>query len=149
FQPESVFHSVNAGNLQDPIERFEINVSGTLNVLNEARLTDSVRSIIVLHESPRSTLHPVSQSERNWVSSTQSAVEASTLAFAESFFRGSHTRLGIANLPALIGGGDWSESSLLGRLLHSVLASEVMSLCGSELHLCHALEAVHVCLRYA
>src|SRR5262245_24941048 len=56
FQPEIIFHTISVANLDDPIETYEINVAGTLHVLEEARLTGSVRSIIVLRESPQSNL---------------------------------------------------------------------------------------------
>ena len=147
FQPEIVFHAVSARDLQDPVELFGINVAGTLNLLEEARLTGSVGSLVLLTAMPASGWKPQSQS--SWPLSTQSIGEASALAFAESFFRASRTRLGITRLPALIGGGEWSESSLAGKLALSVLSGDPITLSESEFQCCHVLEAVAACLQYA
>jgi len=147
FQPEIVFHAVSAHDPQDPIELFGINVAGTVNLLEETRLTGSIRSLVLLTAIQASDWKPQSQS--NWWFSTQSIAEASALAFAESFFRNSRTRLGIARLPALIGGGEWSESSLIGKLALSMLSGDPITVSESEFQCCHVLEAVAACLRYA
>ena len=149
FQPEIVFHAVSAGEPQDSVELFGINVASTVNLLEEARLTGSARSLVLLTALPPSNWHPKSQSKHSWLSSTQSIGETTAWAFAESFFRSSRTRLGIARFPALIGGGDWSESSLVGKLLLSVLSGGVITLSENEFQCCHLLEAVHACLQYA
>lgn len=147
FQPEIVFHAVRARDAQDPVELFGINVAGTLNLLEEARLTGSVGSLVLLTAIPESGWNPQSQS--SWLFSTQSIAEASALDFAESFFNSSHTKLGIARLPALIGGGEWSDSSLAGKLALSVLSGDPITLSASEFQFCHVLEAVAACLQYA
>ncbi len=147
FQPEIVFHAVSARVPQDPVELFGINVAGTLNLLEEARLTGSVCSLVLLTAMPGSGWNPQSQS--SWLVSTQSIAEASALAFAESFFRSSHTRLGITRLPALIGGGEWSELSLAGKLALSILSRDPITLSESEFQCCHVLEAVAACLQCA
>lgn len=147
FQPEIVFHAVSARVPQDPVELFGINVAGTLNLLEEARLTGSVCSLVLLTAMPGSGWNPQSQS--SWLVSTQSIAEESALVFAEAFFQDSHARLGIARLPALIGGGEWSELSLAGKLALSILSGDPITLSESEFQCCHVLEAVAACLQYA
>ena len=147
FQPEIVFHAVSARDPQDPVELFGINVAGTVNLLEEARLTGSVRSLVVLTALPARNWNPLPQS--GWRFSTESLREAYALAFAESFFRSSRTSLGIARLPALIGGGEWSESRLVGKLALSVLSGDAITLTEGEFQCCHVLEAVAACLQYA
>ena len=147
FQPEIVFHAVSARDPQDPVESFGINVAGTVNLLEEARLTGSVGSLVLLTALPASGWQP--QAQPSWLFSTESLREASALAFAESFFRGSHASLGIARLPALIGGGEWSESSLAGKLALTVLSGDPITIRDSQFQCCHVLETVSACLQYA
>ena len=148
FQPEIVFHAVSARDPQDPVESFGINVAGTVNLLEEARLTGSVRSLVLLTALPASNDWKP-QSQPSWLFSTESLREASALAFADSLFRSSRTSLGIARFPALIGGGNWSESSLVGKLAPSLLSGDPITLSDGEFPCCHVLEAVAASLHYA
>ena len=52
FQPEIVFYLVARRivleSYESPVETFDTNVTGTVNLLNEPRRVDSVRTIIVM-----------------------------------------------------------------------------------------------------
>ena len=115
----------------NPVETFEINVMGTVNVLEAARVTDSVKAILVVTTDK-------CYENQEWVwgyreneplggadpySGSKACAELVTSAYRQSFFSGnplsSTASLGSARAGNVIGGGDWS----LDRLIPDALAA--------------------------
>jgi len=147
FQPEIVFHAATQdaanGAQNDSIGLFETNVVGTLNLLEEARLTDCTRAIVVTSDSERL------QANNDWSGSCLQIRRESAIAFADLFFSGAKARLSIPRFPAIIGGGDWSQSRLCGRLVHALTSGEPVSIHDTPFSCLHVLEAVGACLHLA
>jgi CDP-glucose 4,6-dehydratase len=149
FQPEIVFHAATQDNADgaqnDSIGLFETNVLGTLNLLEETQLTDCTRAIVVISDSQR----PEYPAKNHWHGSTQTIARESALAFAGAFFPGTSATIAIPRFPALIGGGDWSESRLCGRLVHALTSGEHITIRNTPFTCLHVLEAVSACLHLA
>ena len=149
FQPEIVFHAAtqcdDIGTQNDPIDLFETNVVGTLNLLEETRLTDCARAVVVMsHSEP-----PGSPAKKNWRGSSRQIARESALAFADSFFPNTKATIAIPRFPALIGGGDWNQSRLCGRLVHALTSGEPVTIREAPFPCFHVIEAVGACLHLA
>jgi CDP-glucose 4,6-dehydratase len=155
FQPEIIFHGVAAHSASNQVEVFDVNVMGTLHVLEEVRLTTSARAVVLLGSSEsasqtRDLPGKHSQATANWLRATHATAELSALAFADSFFRESRTGIAIAQLPALLGGGDWNESRFIPDLVRSLISGEPMVIRNaSGPPYAHTLEAARACLDLA
>lgn len=148
FQPEIIFHAASqnelSGSQPDAIELFETNVMGTLNLLEEARLTECSRALVLLCDSQQEL-----PEKQDWICSTRKIAQESAIAFAESFLGSTRAALGIASFPVLIGGGDWTESRFVGRLVHGLISGEPVLVRDTDFRCLHVLDAVAACLHLA
>src|SRR5215212_5263599 len=132
-EPEVIFHLaaqplVRRG-LAAPRETYEINVMGTVNVLEAARETPGVR--VVVNVSSESG----SDNRCDPYSTSKLCSEIVTDSFRESFFEESGgTRVASARTGNLIGGGDWGADRLIPDMMRAAAD-------GSPLHV-RNLEAV-------
>jgi CDP-glucose 4,6-dehydratase len=155
FQPEIVIHAAQSRashSSPNPVEIFETNVMGTINVLEEARLTGCARSVVVLNESGGASQlcdQKGAQASGNLLRSSQVAAELAALAFSDSFFRESRTGVAIARIPCLIGGGDWTESGRVLALIQSLVSGEPIFIheTSAVFYCLHVLEAARACLQ--
>lgn len=147
FQPEIVFHAATQqdgaiGSQNESIDLFATNVQGTLNLLEETRLTACTRAVIAISDSER-------PAKNDWLDSCRQIARESALAFADSFFPSTKATLAIPRFPALIGGGDWSQSRLCGRLVHGLTSGEPVAVREAPFACLHVLEAAGACLHLA
>ncbi len=129
-RPEVVFHlaaqPLVRRSYRQPKETFDINVGGTVNLLEAIRQTDSVRVALLI------TTDKVYEN-REWVygyrevdplgghdpySASKAAAELAIQAYLRAFFaeaRSDGTRIGVASARAgnVIGGGDWAEDRII------------------------------------
>ena len=149
FQPEIIFHAAAHSHSADPVEIFGINIMGTVNVLEEARLTGCARALVVVNGSPRDLLGTDSQALADLFRGSDAAAELSVLALADSLFRESRTGIATAHMPYLIGGGDWTESRMLPALLHGLMSEQPIVIHdGSPVfYCCHVLDGARACAR--
>ncbi|MFC5469720.1 CDP-glucose 4,6-dehydratase [Cohnella suwonensis] len=122
---------------RNPIETFEINVMGTVNVLEVVRNTDSVQVIINVTSDK-------CYENKEWVwgyretdpmggydpySASKGCAELITSSFRNSFFNasasGDRPRM-LASVRAgnVIGGGDWAEDRLVPDMIRAILQRE-------------------------
>ncbi len=137
-QPEIIFHLAAQPIVltadRDPVETFETNVMGTVNVLEAARKLDNLKALLLV------TTDKVYQNN-NWhwpyrendplggkepYSASKAASEHVITAYANSYF----PDLGIAALRVgnIIGGGDWSANRLLPDAVRCFAAGEPLTL---------------------
>jgi len=148
-QPEVIFHTAHARHSSsDPVEVFSINVIGTINLLEEARLTGSARAIVLISSAAQSWNASKCNLRRisSWPLASRTAAESAALAFADSFFVESRTRTAAARFPKLISGGDWSETGLISDLVHGITAGEPIAVSDEVFHCWHVLDAASACL---
>lgn len=130
IEPEIIFHlaaqPLVRRSYQEPAYTFEVNVMGTVHVLEAARAVPSVRVIIVVTSDK-------CYENRNWhwpyreyepmgghdpYSSSKGCAELVTAAWRNSFFdsgSSGNRRVALASVRAgnVIGGGDWAEDRLI------------------------------------
>lgn len=143
FQPEIVFHlaaqAIVRQSYQEPRETYEVNVGGTVNLLEAVRKTGSVRVVINVTSDK-------CYENKEWVwgyrendamggfdpySSSKGCAELVSAAYRNSFFnpKDSHSA-GLATVRAgnVIGGGDWARDRIIPdciRALENQQAIEV------------------------
>jgi CDP-glucose 4,6-dehydratase len=125
-QPAVIFHLAARALVrrayQEPRDTFETNVMGTVNVLEAARATPSVRAVVVVttdkvYLNPE-TGHPFAEDDplggRDPYGASKGAAELVTAAYRESFFNGDGAA-GVATARAgnVIGGGDWAVDRIV------------------------------------
>ena len=137
FQPDIVFHmaaqSLVRKSYQNPVETFETNVIGTVNVFEACRKTDHVMAIVNITSDK-------CYENQEWIwgyrendpmgghepySASKGCAELVTASYRESFFslegyQKSH-RILVASARAgnVIGGGDWGEDRLVPDVMRA------------------------------
>lgn len=142
-QPEIVFHlaaqPLVLRSYDDPAGTFATNVMGTVNVLEAARTTESVRAIVAVSSDK-------CYENREWVwgyretdpmggydpySASKGCMELAVSSYRRSFFHpddyGTKHRVLLASGRAgnAIGGGDWAENRLVPDLVRAAAADRV------------------------
>jgi CDP-glucose 4,6-dehydratase len=133
-KPEIVFHMAAQALVRrsyvDPVETYASNVMGTVNVLEAARSTASVRAIVVVSSDKCYDNH-------EWVwgyreqdplggydpySSSKACTELVVAAYRRSFFdETGDALLASARAGNVFGGGDWSEDRLIPDLVRGII----------------------------
>ncbi len=108
----------------EPVETFQTNVMGTVNVLEAARSCDSVRVVLIVTSDKcydnREWIWPYRENEplggSDPYSSSKAAAELATTAYRRSFFDtkdDSVPRIASVRAGNVIGGGDWARDRLV------------------------------------
>lgn len=130
YEPEFVFHlaaqSIVRESYINPKETFDVNIGGTVNVLDCCRLTDSVRVIINITTDKcyenKEWIWGYRENDRlggyDPYSSSKAGSEIVTAAYRQSFFNpekfNKHGKnLASARAGNVIGGGDWQTDRLI------------------------------------
>lgn len=130
FQPEVVIHmaaqSLVRPSYKDPVETFSTNVLGTVNVLEAARLCDTVRAVVNVTtdkcyenlERDQAYREDEPLGGHDPYSSSKGCAELVTSSYRRSF------NLPVASARAgnVIGGGDWAEDRLLPDMIRAFSA---------------------------
>jgi CDP-glucose 4,6-dehydratase len=116
---------------QDPRETFEVNVMGTVNVLEAVRAEPGVRVVVNVtsdkcyenREWEWAYREDEPMGGKDPYSASKGAAELVTAAYRRSFFAGpAGPRLASARAGNVIGGGDWGEDRLLPDVVRATLA---------------------------
>lgn len=144
FQPEVVFHlaaqSLVHYSYKNPIETYQTNVMGTLNVLEAVRVTDSVQAALMVTTDK-------CYENKEWVwgyrendpmggfdpySSSKGCAELLIASYRSSFFSNENSSkpVGLASARAgnVIGGGDWAENRLIPDCIRALKKGEPISI---------------------
>jgi len=137
--PEVVLHlaaqPMVRRSLREPAATYEVNVNGTINVLDAIRSDGpSVRAVVVVtsdkcYANPPGTRRRFVESDplggADPYSSSKACAELVCAAYRSSFFADADApRLATARAGNVIGGGDWGEDRLLGDALRAIEAGE-------------------------
>ncbi|MCA1556974.1 MAG: CDP-glucose 4,6-dehydratase [Acidobacteria bacterium] len=142
-RPEVVIHmaaqSLVRRSYLDPVETYETNVMGTVNVLEAVRRTgsDSVRALLVVtsdkcyenREQFEGHKETDAMGGYDPYSSSKGCAELVTAAFGRSFFHAAQTgkaqtMVASARAGNVIGGGDWAEDRLIPDIIRSWMKGE-------------------------
>lgn len=132
FEPEIVIHMaaqpIVKYSYAEPAETFEINVMGTVNLLEACRACESVRAVINV-----TTDKSYENNEWHWgyretdvlggrdpYSSSKACSELVSTAYYKSFLQARGVGLATARAGNVIGGGDWAADRLIPDLFRGV-----------------------------
>jgi CDP-glucose 4,6-dehydratase len=131
-KPEIVFHlaaqPLVLESYNNPVDTYETNIMGTINILESIRQTENIRAAIMVtsdkcyenHETLRGYTENDPMGGYDPYSSSKGAAEIVIKAYKNSFFNGENSS-GIASARAgnVIGGGDWSENRIVPDCIRS------------------------------
>jgi len=140
FKPEIVFHlaaqPLVLQSYVEPRETFEVNVAGTVNVLDALRYTSSVKAIIVVtsdkcYENTES-LYPYRETDAlgggDPYSASKAAAEIVCQSYRRSFFKKTGIGLASARSGNVFGGGDWADNRLIPDAMRGINLREPVTL---------------------
>ena len=133
FEPEIIFHLAAQSSVLEgykfPIETFETNIIGTVNVLSAAKKVGSVKSFVVItsdkcYENKEWTF-PYRETDRlggfDPYSSSKACAELVTESLRNVFIlENRKTRIATARSGNVIGGGDWTSDRLIIDLVEAI-----------------------------
>jgi len=140
-RPEVVFHlaaqPMVRRSLRDPASTYEVNVMGTVNLLEAVRRAgDDVRAVVVVTsdkcyenrgERSRRFVEADPLGGDDPYSSSKACAELVVAAYRRSFFSGDGlARIASARAGNVIGGGDWGEDRLLADAVRAVETGEAL-----------------------
>ena len=141
-QPEIIIHlaaqSLVKLSYKDPLNTYQTNVMGTVNIFEAARKTESIKVILNVTTDK-------CYENKEWVwgyrendvlgghdpySSSKSCSELITASYRKVFFDSEKNEIAVATARSgnIIGGGDWSLDRLVPDLIRSIQANEKMVL---------------------
>ncbi|MEP6765843.1 MAG: CDP-glucose 4,6-dehydratase [Gemmatimonadaceae bacterium] len=143
FQPEIVFHLAAQALVRqsyvDPVETFDVNIMGLVNVLEAIRVTPSVLAVVSVTSDKcyrqRNTKTPFAENDPLGGCDPYSASKACAEIISESYrasFLFSRDAAPVAMATAragnVVGGGDWSADRLIPDLVRAASAKSVVSI---------------------
>jgi CDP-glucose 4,6-dehydratase len=144
--PEVVIHmgaqAFVRGSLHDPRATYEVNVMGTVNVLEAVRTTPGVRVVVNVTSDKcydnRDGGRPLREGDplggADPYSSSKGCAELVAGAYLRSFFAPDPKgpRLGSARAGNVIGGGDWGRDRLVPDIMRAAVSGEVVRIRNPE-----------------
>jgi CDP-glucose 4,6-dehydratase len=141
-RPEVVFHlaaqSLVRRSYREPRETYEVNVMGTVNVLEAVRRAGSVRAVVNVtsdkcydnREQGRPFVEDDPKGGHDPYSSSKGCAELVADAYLRSFFdpHADGPRLASARAGNVIGGGDWGADRLIPDIVRAALSGAVISI---------------------
>jgi len=138
--PEIVFHlaaqPLVRRSYQEPVNTFDTNVMGLINILEASRNCASVRVIVnattdKVYED-HLTRDGYSESDplggHDPYSSSKACAEIVSSCYRKSFFNAAGPRLATARAGNVIGGGDWAEHRLVPDLVRAAVAGSALKI---------------------
>lgn len=141
-EPEIVFHlaaqALVLRSYREPKLTFDVNVTGTVNVLEAIRSTSSVRSAVIVTSDKcyqeREGTHEFCETDpiggRDPYSASKAAAESVVTAYQRSFFQNSPNGPAVATARAgnVIGGGDWAADRIIPDTIRALAAHKPVEL---------------------
>ena len=136
FQPEIVFHLAAQPlvrlSYRESAETFDVNVSGTLNLLEAIRCTPSVRAAVIVTSDKcyenREDGVPCVESDPmggyDPYSASKGCAELLVNCYRRSFFDRGDTLIASARAGNVIGGGDWAEDRWIPDLVRGAASGK-------------------------
>ena len=137
-KPEFVFHLAAQPLVRysyiNPVETYETNFMGTLNILEAIRFTNSVSTAVIITTDKcyenKERVEGYKENEAmggyDPYSSSKGAAELLISSYRNSYFKGSDNNereIGLASARAgnVIGGGDWAQDRLIPDIINSIV----------------------------
>jgi CDP-glucose 4,6-dehydratase len=140
-RPEVVLHlaaqPLVRRSFEQPHATYEINVMGTVNVLDAVRTSEGVRAVVIVtsdkcyENDGRTAAYRETDAlgGRDPYSSSKAAAELVTSAYRRSFFAGPESsQVASARAGNVIGGGDWGTDRLVPDIVHAATSGSALRL---------------------
>lgn len=139
FRPDSVIHMAAQPLVRRsyaiPVETYETNVMGTINVLEALRgIFHPCAAVIVTtdkcyenHESGRAYEESDPLGGHDPYSSSKAMAEIATAAYRKSYFHNGLVRIASARAGNVIGGGDWAEDRIVPDAMRALNQGEAVA----------------------
>jgi CDP-glucose 4,6-dehydratase len=141
FKPEIVFHlaaqSLVIESYYNPLQNFETNFNGTLNILECLKNVDSVRSICIVttdkvykNKSDKKTIFTENDSLGGYdpYSASKAAAEILSESYYKSFFEPKKIGLCTVRSGNVIGGGDWAKDRIVPDIIRAWQTNQFIKL---------------------
>jgi len=139
-KPEIVFHlaaqPLVRRSYQEPVNTFDINVMGLINILEASRDCSSVRAIVNAttdkvyedHQAGDAYSESDPLGGHDPYSSSKACAEIVSSSYRKSFFSAAGPRLATARAGNVIGGGDWAQDRLIPDLVRAAVAGHSLKI---------------------
>ena len=136
INPDIVFHMAAQPlvrySYSNPIETYETNILGTVNILEASRNCESLKAIVNITsdkcyenlEIERGYKEHEPMGGHDPYSSSKACAELVSAAYRLSFLKEEGIAMATARAGNVIGGGDWAKDRLIPDVLHALEASE-------------------------
>ncbi len=142
LQPEIVIHmaaqSLVRHSYQNPVETYDTNVMGTLNILEGIRSVDSVRAVVMITTDKcyenKEWIWPYRENDPmggyDPYSSSKGCAELLIASYRQSYFptekyKEHKTAIASARAGNVIGGGDWAEDRLIPDIISTLQQNKI------------------------
>ncbi len=145
FQPDLVFHlaaqPIVRRSYECPVETFETNVIGTVNVMDSIRTCDSAKAGVIITSDKcydnREQIWGYREGDKmggyDPYSASKGCAELAASAYRYSYFRSdSGKAIATARAGNVIGGGDWSPDRLVPDCIRALLENKIIELRNPE-----------------
>ena len=139
-RPEIIIHlaaqSLVINGLENPTLTFDVNIMGTANIIESARIKSSVKSILVVtsdkvYENNEKNIK-FKESDRlggdDPYSASKACAEIISKSYFNSFFKTKNVKLATARAGNVIGGGDVSLNRLVPDIFRSILKKKKLKI---------------------
>jgi len=139
-QPEIVFHMAAQPLVREsyiaPVETFETNVIGTVNLLEAARKVSSVKAVVNITTDKcyenKEWAWPYRENDRlggfDPYSASKACAEMVASAYRHSFYKNMNINTATVRAGNVIGGGDWSDDRLIPDFLKSIEKNQTLQI---------------------
>ena len=140
FQPEIVIHlaakPIVLESYSDPVDTFDVNVTGTVKILNEVRKVGSAKVIIVMTSDKtyrnNEWVYPYRENDvlggKDPYSASKSCQDIIVDSFRESYFLNSEVGISSVRAGNVIGGGDWAPHRIIPDLVRGIMSKETVKI---------------------
>ncbi|CAN7541750.1 CDP-glucose 4,6-dehydratase [Rhizobium sp. LjRoot258] len=120
----------------EPVDTFDVNVMGTVRLLEAARPLQVLKAILVVttdkvysnDESGRHFVETDRLGGHDPYSGSKAAAEIATATYRDSFFRPKGVHVGTARGGNVLGGGDFSEDRLVPDIVRAAIAGQILDI---------------------
>ncbi|WP_028748588.1 CDP-glucose 4,6-dehydratase [Rhizobium mesoamericanum] len=120
----------------EPVDTFDVNVMGTVRLLEAARSLDALKAILVIttdkvYSNDESGRHFVERDRlggHDPYSGSKAATEIATATYRDSFFRPKGVHVATARGGNVLGGGDFSEDRLVPDIVRAAIAGKILDI---------------------
>jgi CDP-glucose 4,6-dehydratase len=143
YRPDIIFHlaaqPLVLNGYATPVETFDVNVMGTISILEAVRQTTLSCAIVAVTTDKvyenRETTHGYQENDAlggyDPYSASKAAAEIAIACYRQSFFpgkTGQDVRLASARAGNVVGGGDWSENRIVPDIVRALIGGRATTL---------------------